>query len=200
MYDWRKLNDDQRSDLLQLREQLCQPMHSPPHHDYDSPTRFHLSAACYEHKPVIGHSYERMLDFSSQILAFFKENADEIYAWCVLPNHWHALVLTANLKGLTKELGPLHGKTSFQWNREDKLQGRTCWSKCADRRIRSKAHFYATCNYIHNNPVKHGYVEKWQEWEFSSAGTFIETLGREKCLELWETYPVLDMGKKWDSD
>ncbi|VGO13579.1 hypothetical protein PDESU_02136 [Pontiella desulfatans] len=198
MYTWRKLNKEQQSELLQFREQLSRPMHSPPHFKCDSPTRFHLSGACYEHKPIIGYSYERMLSFSSQLISFFEENADEIYAWCVLPNHWHILALTADLKGLTKKLGVLHGKASFQWNREEKLQGRTCWSKCADRRIRSKAHFYAACNYIHNNPVKHGYVKKWQEWEFSSAGAFVETLGRETCLELWETYPVLDMGEKWD--
>ena len=50
-----------------------------------------------------------------------------------LPNHWHILVLTDDLKVLTKKLGRLHGKSSFQWNREEAMQGRKCWSKCADR-------------------------------------------------------------------
>mgnify|MGYP006432137743 CR=1 FL=1 len=199
MYTWRSLSEAQKSELLALREQLSRPLHSPPHFSSDSRTRFHLSGACYEHKPIIGHSYERMLNFSSEFLAFFEENADEVYAWCVLPNHWHILVLTDDLRKLTKELGLLHGRTSHQWNREENLQGRKCWSKCADRRIRSEAHFYAACNYIHNNPVKHGYVKKWADWDFSSASAFIESHGRDRCLELWEKYPVLDMGENWDS-
>jgi putative transposase len=199
MYIWRTLSDDQKAELMDVRAQLSQPLHSPPHFNSESPTRFHLSGACYEHRSIIGHSYERMLNFSVQLLSFFEENADEVYAWCVLPNHWHALVLSVDLKTLTKSLGQLHGRTSFQWNREQELQGRQCWSKCADRRIRSESHFYAACNYIHNNPVKHGYVKMWTEWEFSSARSFVEALGRDKCLELWEQYPVLDMGEKWDS-
>ena len=147
----------------------------------------------------MGHSHDRMLTFSAQLLACLRQSAGELYAWCVLPNHWHALVLTDDLKALTKRLGQLHGRTSYEWNREQGEQGRQCWSKCSDRRIRSESHFYATCNYIHNNPVKHGYVKQWLEWEFSSASAFIEAHGRELCVELWERYPVLDMGKTWDS-
>ena len=53
-------------------------------------------------------------------------------------------------------------------------------------------------NYIHNNPVKHGYVEKWQHWPFSSAAWYLEHKGREWVLDLWREYPVLDYGKSWD--
>jgi putative transposase len=55
-------------------------------------------------------------------------------------------------------------------------------------------------NYIHYNPVKHGYTLKWDEWPFSSAKEFLNDVGREKVTEYWESYPVFDMGQDWDKD
>jgi putative transposase len=53
-------------------------------------------------------------------------------------------------------------------------------------------------NYIHHNPVKHGYVRRWEAWPFSSAAEFIEKEGRERALELWTKHPVGETGKGWD--
>jgi len=55
-------------------------------------------------------------------------------------------------------------------------------------------------NYIHHNPVHHGYVEKWQDWPWSSAAAFLDNAGPERALQLWRKYPILDYGKKWDVD
>ena len=68
----------------------------------------------------------------------------------------------------------------IEWNLEEGFQGRTVWHRCADRGIRSESHYWATINYIHNNPVHHGYVERWTDWPFSSAGDFIEQIGRDR--------------------
>jgi putative transposase len=55
-------------------------------------------------------------------------------------------------------------------------------------------------NYIHNNPLQHGYVDKWQDWPWSSATDFIERVGRATAENIWREYPILDYGKKWDVD
>ena len=36
------------------------------------------------------------------LCAFYMEPVATLYAWCVLPNHWHALVSTDDLKLLVK--------------------------------------------------------------------------------------------------
>jgi len=123
----------------------------------------------------------------------------EIYAWCILPNHYHVLLASRRIKSLTKELGQFHGRSSFAWNGEDGQRGRQVWFRCFDREIRSERHFWATVNYIHHNPVHHGHVEKWQDWIWSSAPTFVEEVGRERATEIWKKYPILDYGKGWDT-
>jgi len=126
------------------------------------------------------------------------ENNSTVFAWCVLPNHFHLLIETDDLPHLKKEIGKLHGKTSYEWNQEKNQVGRTVWYRCADRKIRNERHYWATINYIHNNPVHHGYVPNWTDWPFSSAADFIAQTGREKAISIWRDYPVLDYGKGWD--
>lgn len=72
------------------------------------------------------------------------------------------------------------------------------WYRCFDRAIRSERHFWASVNYIHHNPVHHGYVEKWQDWPWSSAAEFLDSVGRERAVRIWQEYPILDYGKTWD--
>ena len=123
----------------------------------------------------------------------------KLYAWCVLPNHYHILIQTDKIREFQSiGLGNLHGRTAFQWNGEDNRRGRKIWYKSFERPMKSNRHFWASMNYIHNNAVHHGYVEKWQDWIYSSATNFIDSFGREKTAEFWKEYPILDYGKDWD--
>ncbi len=198
MYDWRKMTPRQQAEILDLRRQNQSPWHSPPHYTEEGFHFYHLTGACYEHRPIIGATPERMARFEIDLRNTLNLFQNKIAAWCILPNHWHALIQTSALKETIKELGKMHGRTSFRWNREEDCRGRTCWHRCSDRRIRSDAHRFAAQNYIHHNPVKHGYVKKWTEWPFSSAKEQLEKIGNEAMRAQWEKYPVLKMGEGWD--
>jgi len=64
--------------------------------------------------------------------------------------------------------------------------------------MKSKRHFWATLNYVHHNPVHHGYVQGWQDWPWSSAEEFLAQVGHAEALRIWKQYPLMDYGKKWD--
>jgi len=198
MYNWRELTEEQRDELLRQRKGKGLPWHSPPHRDFEGPTSFLITAACYEHKHVIGKNSGRMADYEEQLLEACQALCLAIFAWCILPNHYHILVRTESIDELRKALGKLHGSTSFNWNREDGEAGRKVWFNFFDRDMRSTRHRWASINYIHNNAVHHGYVERWQDWPFSSASRFIEEVGREEATRIWKEFPVLDYGKDWD--
>ena len=197
MYRWRRLSDEDRAALLQCRQRLQRPWHSPPHF-IEGPAHFHLTAACYEHASIIGSSPERMQAFSTALLDTLAETGVTSHAWCLLPNHYHVLVHVPDLKPVTAALGRLHGRTSHTWNGEDARRGRKVWCAPADRAIRNDAHFWATLNYIHHNPVRHGYVSHWQDWSFSSAADYLAAVGREEAVRVWKAFPILDYGAGWD--
>lgn len=199
MYLWRQLTPKQRDELLAARQAHQRPWHSPPRFDGEGKTHFHLSAACFEHADLISASLERIEAFTSELQTALDAACKHIFAWCVLPNHYHALVETWNPRETAKLLGQFHGRTSFAWNAADHTRERTCFHRVSDRAIRGERHFWATMNYIHNNPVHHGYVEKWTEWPWSSAVEFLASVGRDEALRIWHEFPVLDYGKKWDA-
>ena len=198
MYEWRKMSDEEKAKTLKERKARKVSWHAPPRWEYEGQVRFILTAACYEHKPIISYSRSRMAECEAEILEACNELQATVYAWCVLPNHYYLLIQTDKIKELQIQLGKFHGSSSFRWNNEENLRGRKVWYRSFERQMKSNRHFWASLNYVHNNPVHHGCVQKWQDWEFSSANRFLERFGREKTTEIWREYPTLDYGKDWD--
>jgi putative transposase len=198
MYRWRTWTPEQRSTILAERRQRQHPWHSPAHITADHTSIYLITAACFEHASVIGSSEKRLEEFSSRLCDCMHEYCRFVFAWVVLPNHYHVLCDTANLTDLFDGIARLHGLTSFEWNQEDHRRGRKTWCKSAETAMKSEGHFYATRNYVHHNPVHHGYCSKWTDWPFSSAAEFLESIGREQAMRFWNSYPLYDYGKDWD--
>ena len=74
MYRWRSMTDEQRQQALAQRRLHAHPWHSPPHLVGET-TLYLMTAACFEHKPVIGASPERMAAFEQALL-------DTLHAQC----------------------------------------------------------------------------------------------------------------------
>jgi REP-associated tyrosine transposase len=197
-YIWRQLTPEQRAELLAWRKKRGDPWHSPPHRPNFGHLHFHITAACFEHQPIIGHRLGRMDDFARDLMAVFAAHAVKASAWCVLPNHYHALVEAPDVVGLLRELGLFHGRTSHKWNGEENARGRKVFFRCVERAMRSEGHFWATLNYVHHNPVHHGYVERWTDWPWSSAADYLVQTGPDEARRIWQDYPLRDYGKGWD--
>ena len=191
------MNPDQRRETLALRRLRHHPQPSPRHHK-EGKGLYLITSTCYEHQPWIGASELRMDHFSSALLEVLGSHTNRIDAWVVLPNHYHAVVFTDSCPALLRELGKLHGRTSFQWNGEDETRGRKVWFNTLEREISGDAHHIAAIHYVHHNPVKHGWVKKWDEWKWSSAAAYLERLGREEVERRWKEYPLLNFGAGWD--
>ena len=197
-YLWRDLNEKQRAELLAWRKERGYPWHSPPHRPNFGHLRFLISASCYEHRHHIGKSPERMDLCSRELLKLLNHHARQTFAWCILPNHYHVLVEAPDIKALLYELGLFHGRTSHTWNGEENTRGRKVFFRAADRAMRSDRHYWATLNYVHHNPVRHKYVERWTDWPWSSAQQYLVQTGIDEATRVWRNHPIDDYGKEWD--
>lgn len=187
-----------RAEVLTHRKRQGRPWHGPPHFTGQQTRQYLITGACYEHASILGASPERMDAFASRLLSTLESVEAVVHAWCVLPNHYHVLSTTHDLPKLIAQMGKLHGSTSFAWNGEDGEPGRQCWHRATDRAMRSQEHFWATLNYLHHNPVRHGYVSKWQDWPWSSARDYLAKQGTDEAARIWKAFPVLDYGAGWD--
>lgn len=197
MYRWRRMTPEQRQQALDGRQRRQVPWHSPPHYDSDAEV-YLVSAACYEHRPIIGASPARMGDFEGALLEVCRQTCPQLFAWIVLPNHYHLLVHTPDVMQLLAMLGRLHGRTSYQWNGEETCRGRQVWHGAAETAMKSEGHFWASLNYVLHNAVRHGYVERWQDWPYSNAAQYLAEVGRDEAERRWREYPLLNYGDDWD--
>ena len=196
MYDYRRWSPEQRAEAVKERIQRGFPWHGPPH--LEAPGHYRIvTGSCFEHRMLLSNP-DRLCWFEDQLLMQVRKIGVPCAGWIVLPNHYHLLVQIQDMAAFSRGLGQLHGRTSFEMNREDNARGRRVWYRSEDRCMRSEAHYYTTLNYIHNNPVKHGYVNKWTDWPYSSVHWYWKSKGRDWLAEVWKTYPVLNYGEKWD--
>lgn len=93
-----------------------------------------------------------------------------LQAWCVMPNHVHALVTT----NAEAELGQIvHFWKTITRRRINALLARTgaVWAKdYFDRYVRDQNQFETAKQYIETNPEVAGLCDVPEAWPFSSAG------------------------------
>jgi len=197
MYNWRRMTQAERLAALASRKASRVPWHAPPHYESQG-GHYLVTAACYEHRPWIGTTPERMADFEGQLLEALAAHCRKVFAWIILPNHYHALIQAAELASLLTAIGRMHGRTSFRWNAEENCRGRQIWHRAAETEMKSESHFWASMNYVLHNAVRHGYAERWQDWPYSNAAQYLAEVGRETAERRWQSYPIYDHGKDWD--
>ena len=199
-YEYRKLSPKDREEIVKYRKAHGFPLHAPPH-PFRGAGACLITAANFEHQTIM-ISPERRTEFETRLLNSIKEIAEDIIAWVVLTNHYHVLLTIQSLNDISAMLKYLHGKTSREWNIEDNLTGkRRVWYKFADTYIRNDTHLRVAFNYIHYNPVKHGYVSDPLDWQWSSLRIYYEDKGQAWIQEQWNAYePPANFGRGWDDD
>jgi putative transposase len=197
MYCNKDLPPAQRFEIIRQRQARGEPLHSPPHLVRDHPL-YLISAACLGHQRFMSEAERRL-----EVLTMYQERAGAsgllLHAWVVLPNHYHLLVGLTDFAAVGQVVRGIHGSTARQWNLEDDAVGRKVWYHYSDRAIRSDRHYFTTLNYIHYNPVKHGWTASPYDWRESSVHDYLERFGRAWLRDAWMDYPLKDYGERWDT-
>jgi putative transposase len=165
-------------------------MHHPPHVYLDD-TWYMITGAVYENRRLLqAEGYKVLVE--DQLKALVAEFKFTLAAWVVLDNHYHILAKSHEGAMLSRFIGRLHGRTSFEINSCDGTRGRQVWHNYWDTCIRTETDYWTRFNYIHNNPVKHRYVKELEEWPFSSYRHHLEREGATWMMDVLERYPVID--------
>jgi len=125
---------------------------------------------------------ERIAALVQDALLHFDGERYHLLEWVIMPNHVHVLI--EPLQGY--RLGDIvHSWKSFtakEANRILERAGEFWMPDYFDRFIRDEKHLAAVREYIRNNPVKAGLVEKPGDWKWSSA---CEDAGRRPAIPGW---------------
>jgi len=95
--------------------------------------------------------------------------------YCLLPNHFHFLVL---VKESTNEAAALFAFSNFlnsyskSYNKVFERHGGLFQKKFKRKQINTDSYLTEVIKYIHWNPQKHGIIQDFKNWNYSSYRTF----------------------------
>ena len=147
----------------------------------------HIIIASYERKHIFINNIDFLRTAFKNTMQYYKF---EIVAICVLPEHIHLIINPENIKEYPKIISSI--KHCFSHDVEQVCPTYLCTHdnlKIGYKNKREKGFFqrrfyeHTICsqdelnnhiNYIHYNPVKHGYAKQVKDWEYSSFHKFVK--------------------------
>lgn len=97
-----------------------------------------------------------------------RKNGTGVWAWCLMPNHVHLVLVPVDEDGLRATLAPVHTRYTWEINQREGWRGHLWQSRFASFPM-ADAHVYACLRYVELNPVRAGLVTRPEEWPWSSA-------------------------------
>ena len=119
----------------------------------------------------------------------------ELYAYCLLPNHYHLLLrLNHDIPAICFSKAMSDAANSFcKWyNKKYNRKGSLFIRPFKRKLIEDDYQLAWTTWYIHRNPMHHGYCKDWSTWKFSSFQTFFS----EKPTSLEKNFILDFFGNK----
>lgn len=92
----------------------------------------------------------------------------EIWAWCLMTNHIHLLVLSPTAAALGRALGVVQGRYAQHMNRRREWSGHLWANRFFSHPIEGGS-LPIVARYIERNPVRAGMVERAEDYAWSSA-------------------------------
>jgi len=96
------------------------------------------------------------------------QSGSELWAWCLMPNHVHMIVVPAHEDGLRASVANVHRRYAARINARNKWTGHL-WQGRFGSVIMDEAHLYNAFAYISLNPVRARLVKRPQDWKWSSV-------------------------------
>jgi putative transposase len=151
-------------------------------------------------KDLIFREEENYKYFLDKLLKYIFP-VSEIYAYCLMPNHFHLLIRFKDLdqisnenehKYLMRQFSNLLNSYAKAFNKRYDRRGALFLDFLKRKRVNDEKYLLKLLHYIHNNPVNHGFVECAEDWKYSSYNSYINLskvskLDREEILKYFDT-------------
>lgn len=144
-----------------------------------------ITMTTFKRNPILIKKVELLRNSIKKVKEKFKF---EIFGIVILPEHIHTILKPENIKEYPTIIKSIKSQFSRgisneeiecirQYLTESKLKKKEkgVWQRRYwEHTIRDEKDIYKHLGYIHYNPVKHGYVKKVKDWQYSSFHKFVK--------------------------
>ncbi len=92
-----------------------------------------------------------------------------LHEYVLMPDHLHVMITPSSTNSLEKVMQFIKGGSSFRLNQQRGQKSNLWNAGFHDWTIRDTADWNAKAQYIRENPVKAGLIERAEDWPYSSA-------------------------------
>jgi REP element-mobilizing transposase RayT len=106
----------------------------------------------------------------------------QIYAYCILSNHYHILIKGEHWKENSKFIQLINGGSSYQLNKFEHIERRSIWATRWAKKVNKQNDFEIILGYILGNPIKHGLTQDIKSlfaYQFCNYRESIKEMGIE---------------------
>ena len=126
---------------------------------------YFITNVTYERKPILVENIDLLW---TGFDAINDKTAFNLVAWVIFPDHFH-IVIDPKQHNISNLLQRIKMSFATLWRRRMNLaSGRVWQNRFWDHIIRNQNALNRHIDYIHFNPVKHGYANSPLEWSHSS--------------------------------
>jgi putative transposase len=159
-------------------------------------------------KDSIYHIYNRGVNklpvfYSSRNFQFFLTKLGEyigksarLYAYCLMPNHFHLLLRINSDDFVKKSLQSFLITYTKSINHDQTRVGPLFQGRFQANLIGNDEYLLDCVKYIHLNPVKAGLVTSPREWEYSSYRTYLSR-NTKTIVDIYEVYQYFSSIKEF---
>jgi putative transposase len=91
-----------------------------------------------------------------------------LWAWCLMPNHVHLVLIPSSARGLGATMGRAHARYTRALNAREDWVGHL-WHGRFYSFVMDEPHLLACARYVELNPVRAGLAKRAEDWPWSSA-------------------------------
>ena len=144
--------------------------------------------------------YRAYLELVSQ---WCQKHGTDIWAYCLMPNHVHLIVVPQSADGLRLSIGEAHRRYTRRINIREGWRGHL-WQERFSSFVMDESHLLSAVRYVELNPVRARLVRKPWRWRWSSAAAHVarkdDTLVKvapmlelvEPFVDDWQAYLALE--------
>jgi putative transposase len=115
-----------------------------------------------------------------------------VWAYCLMPNHVHLVLVPQDEDGLRRVLGEAHRRYTRRVNFREGWRGHL-WQERFHSFAMDEGHLLAAARYVELNPVRAGLARRARDWRWSSARAHLA--GRDDALV--QVAPLLELVGDW---
>ena len=140
--------------------------------------------ACIFHKDGDYEAFERILQEA------WERTPVELFAWCLMPNHWHMVLRPGQDGDLAEFMRWLTVTHTQRWraHSHSEGEGHLYQGRYKSFPVQTDRHFLLVCRYVERNALRAQLVARAQEWRWSSL--WRRTHGSVEQRQLLSPWPV----------